>query len=222
MDPKDTKILTHTKHKIHTVEVLGSTARRFSSGASLGFSSAIRLSHNRNSRSFDSEENQAMVRYSQEPDENLTTSKARGSSLRVHFKNTRETAKTIKGMKVEKAKRFLRDVIDKKQCVPFRRFNGGVGRKAQAKAHGWTQGRWPKKSAKILLDLLINAESNAEFKTGNVIISHIQVNAAQTQRRRTYRAHGRINPYVSHPCHVEMILTEQPTTIPKAAESRVQ
>jgi ribosomal protein L22 len=29
--------------------------------------------------------------------------------------------------------------------------------------------------------------------TDNLFISHIQVNQAQRQRRRTYRAHGRIN-----------------------------
>lgn len=34
----------------------------------------------------------------------------------------------------------------------------------QAKAFGATQGRWPKKSAEFLLQLLQNAESNAEFK----------------------------------------------------------
>lgn len=57
--------------------------------------------------------------------------KARGSDLRVHFKNTRETAQAIKHMHLKKALRYLRDVIDKKQIVPFRRFNRGVGRKAQ-------------------------------------------------------------------------------------------
>ena len=34
----------------------------------------------------------------------------------------------------------------------------------QAKNWGATQGRWPKKSAEFLLQLLKNAESNAEFK----------------------------------------------------------
>ena len=51
--------------------------------------------------------------------------------LRVHFKNTRETAQAIKGMHLRKAIRYLTDVTEKKQIVPFRRFNGGVGRKAQ-------------------------------------------------------------------------------------------
>ena len=66
-------------------------------------------------------------------------------------------------------------------------------------------------------------------------ISHIQVNQAQKQRRRTYRAHGRINrmsnveffvlrlfiiytvlfmetvfaAYMSSPCHIELILSEK-------------
>lgn len=34
----------------------------------------------------------------------------------------------------------------------------------QAKVWGTTQGRWPQKSAEFLLQLLKNAESNAEFK----------------------------------------------------------
>ncbi|MEQ2191477.1 60S ribosomal protein L17 [Xenoophorus captivus] len=93
-----------------------------------------------------------------------STCKARGSNLRVHFKNTRETAQAIKGMHIRKANKYLRDVIVKHQCVPFRRYNGGVGRCAQAKQFGWTQGRWPKKSAEFLLHMLKNAESNAELK----------------------------------------------------------
>ncbi len=28
-------------------------------------------------------------------------------------------------------------------------------------------------------------------------------------RRRTYRAHGRINPYMSSPCHIEVVLVER-------------
>lgn len=34
----------------------------------------------------------------------------------------------------------------------------------QAKAFKHSQGRWPKKSAEFLLQLLKNAESNAEYK----------------------------------------------------------
>ena len=52
----------------------------------------------------------------------------------------------------------------------------------------------------------------------NLEISHIQVNRAQKQRRRTYRAHGRTNPYMSSPCHIEMILSEKAAAIGKGEE----
>ena len=141
----------------------------------------------------------------------------------MHFKNTRETAQAIKHMHLRKAIRYLKDVIAKKQIVPFRRYSSGVGRKAQAKNQksAGSQGRWPKKSAIVLLELLKNAESNAEVKmlnTDALVIDHIQVNRAAKLRRRTYRAHGRINPYMSSPCHVEMILTEKDEAVPKAEE----
>merc|ERR1712080_649476 len=122
------------------------------------------------------------------------------------FQNTRETAQAIKKMHIRKANRYLKDVIGKKQIIPFRRFAGGVGRKAQAKAHKCSQGRWPVKSATFLLQLLKNAESNADVKgldVDSLVIDHIQVNRAPYMRRRTYRAHGRINPYMSSPCHIE-------------------
>lgn len=147
-------------------------------------------------------------------------------------------------MPLKRAIRFLKNVTEKKEAVPFRRFCGGVGRKAQvsvaiwlslsstgrsigwslgfsaftiigslgflldssiialmflsfqAKAFKHSQGRWPKKSAEFLLQLLRNAESNAEYKgldTDHLVIEHISVQRAAKMRRRTYRAHGRIN-----------------------------
>ncbi|XP_020525441.1 60S ribosomal protein L17-2 [Amborella trichopoda] len=166
-----------------------------------------------------------MVKYSREPD-NLTKScKARGSDLRVHFKNTRETAFAIRKLPLVKAKRYLEDVLTHKQAIPFRRFCGGVGRTAQAKnRHPNGQGRWPVKSAKFILSLLKSAESNVDVKgldVDTLFISHIQVNQAQKQRRRTYRAHGRINSYMSSPCHIELILSEKEAPVKKEAETQV-
>ncbi|KAK2722996.1 large ribosomal subunit protein uL22-like [Artemia franciscana] len=162
-----------------------------------------------------------MGKYSLEPDNPVKSCKARGSNLRVHFKNTRETATAIRKMPLRRAMRFLKNVTEKQECVPFRRFKGGVGRCAQAKQWKATQGRWPKKSAEFLLQLLKNAESNADFKgldVDHLIIDHIQVNRAPYMRRRTYRAHGRINPYMSSPCHIEVILSEKENVVSKASD----
>merc|ERR1712035_288230 len=75
-----------------------------------------------------------MVRYSAQPENTTKSCKAKGSNLRCSFKNTCETANAIKKMSLARAVRFLKNVIAKKECVPFRVFNGGVGRCAQAKA----------------------------------------------------------------------------------------
>jgi ribosomal protein L22 len=49
----------------------------------------------------------------------------------ILWQNTRETAKTIKRMALRRAVQFLKNVQEQKECVPFRRYNGGVGRCAQ-------------------------------------------------------------------------------------------
>ncbi|KAK7373248.1 hypothetical protein VNO80_06648 [Phaseolus coccineus] len=136
-----------------------------------------------------------MIKYSREPNNPTKSCKARGADLRVHFKNTRETTFAIRKLPLVKAKR-----------------------------HSNGQGRWPVKSAKFILDLLKNAESNAEVKGLDVdalYISHIQVNQAQKQRRRTYRAHGRINPYMSSPCHIKLILSEKEEPVRKEPETNL-
>merc|ERR1712141_715836 len=134
-----------------------------------------------------------MTRYSLDPEVASKAALARGSHLRVHFKNTREAAQAIKHMHLARAKRYLKNVMVKKEIVPFRRFMGGVGRHAQ----------------------------NKQFKgldVDHLVIEHIQVNRAPQMRRRTYRAHGRINPYMSSPCHIELILAEKEEVISKPAE----
>merc|ERR1719261_468781 len=162
-----------------------------------------------------------MVKYSREPSNPSKSCKAMGVDLRVHFKNTYETAQAIKGMKLQAAKAYMENVVEKKQCIPFRKFKGCISRTPQAKAFKTTQGRWPIKSCKVVLGLLKNAESNAEFKnldTENLVIKHIQVSAAQQGRRRTYRAHGRIGPYMSCPSHIEMVLEEKDEAVEKPEE----
>ncbi|CAH6791693.1 RGD1359290 [Phodopus roborovskii] len=134
-----------------------------------------------------------MVRYSLDPENPTESCKSRGPNIRFHFKNTRETAQAIKGMHIRKATKYLHDITLKKQCRPFQRYNGGV-------------------------------ESNAELKgldVDSLGIEHIQKNQAPKMRRQTYRAHDRINPYMSSPCHIEMILTEKEQIVLKPEEERV-
>lgn len=154
-----------------------------------------------------------MGKYAYEPDSasEQEVAKARGTALAIHFKHTREIMHTIKGMKLSKAKKFLKDVIARKAAVPFTMFTGGIGRHAQLKqmkAPG-SKGRWPVKAAAVIADLLENAEANAEkanIDVDDLVVKHAMSNRAPKTRRRTYRAHGRIGPYKALPAHCEIIL----------------
>ena len=164
-----------------------------------------------------------MVRYAATSANPAKSASARGSYLRVSFKNTRETVQAINGWNLEKAQKYLDQVLDHQRAIPFRRFNHSIGRTAQGKEFGVTKARWPAKSVNFVKDLLQNAASNAESKgleVSKLKISHIQVNQAPKQRRRTYRAHGRINAYQSSPSHIEVIVTEEGEAVEKSDEAK--
>ena len=55
------------------------------------------------------------------------TAKASGREIRVSHKAAREVCRTIKGAMLAKAKTYLRDVIEKKKAVPFRRYKKKLG-----------------------------------------------------------------------------------------------
>lgn len=164
-----------------------------------------------------------MVRYAATPVNPAKSASARGAYLRVSFKNTRETAQAINGWYLEKAQKYLDQVLDHQRAIPFRRFNHSIGRTAQGKEWGVQKARWPAKSVNYVKDLLQNVQSNAEAKgldVSKLKITHIQVNQAPKMRRRTYRAHGRVNAYQSSPSHIELIVTEDEEPVAKAADDK--
>ncbi len=159
-----------------------------------------------------------MVHYSRKPAVSAKAAHAKIEDLRCHFKNTFETANAIRGLTLRKAQQYYRQVLAKTRCIPFKRYNRKIGRTAQAKEHGQTKGRWPRKSVVALLSLLKNAEANAVAKglePNKMVVRHIQVDAAARTRRRTFRAHGRIGPFMCSPCHVQMFLAQPQTAVPK-------
>ena len=127
-------------------------------------------------------------------------------------------------MKLKKAIKYLEDVLEHKRAIPYFQYTGHIGRTPQAKELIHTaQGRWPEKSVKLVHQLLKNLNANAESKgldAEKCSISHTAVNRAVQGRRRTYRAHGRISPYLSSNCHVELFATEKAQKVKKAGDDK--
>ena len=60
------------------------------------------------------------------------------------------------------------------------------------------------------------------LEVDHLVIEHIMVQRARQMRRRTYRAHGRINPFMSSPCHIEVILAEKDQVVAKPDDEPVK
>ena len=149
----------------------------------------------------------------------------RVDDLRAHYKNTYETARACRGLMLTRAIQYLERCLEHKSIVPFRRYTGGPGRHAMCKQVNHHNGRWPEKSIKHVIALLRNLKSNAEAKGLDVEkcqISHVATQRAVQGRRRTYRAHGRISPYLSSNCHVEFHVVEKSGDVARADKQEVR
>jgi len=136
----------------------------------------------------------------------LTQVRASGREVDISPKAAREICKVIKGMSIAKAKKFLEDVIAKRQPVPFRRYKKEVPhRSSQFKFHA---GGYPVKAAEEILKVIKNLESNAEFKglnTEKMIIIHAATMKGMKVKRYVPRAFGRSSPSFNTLVHIEII-----------------
>ena len=139
------------------------------------------------------------------------TAKASGRETRVSHKHAREVCKTVKGMTLTNAKKYLRDVIAKKKPVPFKRYNKKLGHR-----HGLEKsfaGRYPIKAAGQILKIIQSAEANAENKGLDVerlYILHTAAYPGVKVKRYTPRAQGRASPKFKTLTHIEIVLEEKP------------
>jgi large subunit ribosomal protein L22 len=115
--------------------------------------------------------------------------------LRISPKHAREICNSLRGMKVKVAKAYLEDVVALKRAVPFKRYARNV-----AHRHGLVgadAGRYPQKAAKAVLEVLVNAISNAEYKGMEpdvMKIHHAGTLKGRTVRGWMPRAMGRATP----------------------------
>ena len=139
------------------------------------------------------------------------TAKASGRELRVSHKAAREVCRAVKGMTLSKAKAYLRDVIDKKKAVPFRRYKKKVGHRSGLEKT--FAGRYPVKTSQKILRVIEAAEANAENKgldLDRLRVLHAAAYPGIKIKRYTPRAHGRASPKYETTTHVEIVLQEKP------------
>jgi large subunit ribosomal protein L22 len=147
--------------------------------------------------------------YSTTPTNPDITVKASARELRVSPKHATEVCSTIKGMKLYQAKTYLQNVVAKRQPVPIRKHKKKIPhRRGLQKAYA---GRYPVKAAQKVLQVLENAEANAEYKgldTERLRIIYASAHPGMKIKRYIQRAFGRSTPRFKTLCHIELILEQ--------------
>lgn len=134
--------------------------------------------------------------------DNEHMSRAVGRDLGISTKHAINICTFIRGKNVQRAKDILKNVIEMKQPVPYKRFNHGVGHRP-----GIGPGRYPIKASENILGIIESAEVNAQQKglnTSNLSIRHI---CAQYASRPMHS--GRQRRVKMKRTHVEVVLEEQ-------------
>jgi large subunit ribosomal protein L22 len=145
------------------------------------------------------------MKYSAELDPDKT-SKAYGYELHCSRKDSTNLAYAIKGMKTEKAKKYLQEIIDMKRPLPTVFHN-----RKRSHKKGIGPGSYPKKAARYLLKTLENAENNAEYKgfdLENMKIAHISTYSGRVTKGTIPRAHGRASDKNTQTTNIEIIIEE--------------
>jgi len=140
--------------------------------------------------------------------------KASGRDLRIKPKHAREICAVIKGMNVDRAKRFLEEVINLKQSVPFRRHKKKLAHKKDLKQFKWYAGKYPQKAAARIYEILSSVESNGEYKGLDIDmckIIHAAAHRGRIIKRYIERARGRSTAYFKHLTHIELVIYEFPS-----------
>jgi large subunit ribosomal protein L22 len=139
--------------------------------------------------------------------------KASGRDLRISPKEAREICATIKNMRLDDAISYLERVVQKKECVPYRRFNSNVPHHSEIAARwGIPSGRYPVKASSEIIKILKNAKANAENKgldSERLKIVHACAQAGLRMRNYIPRAFGRTTPFYHPLTHVEIVVEEE-------------
>ena len=147
-----------------------------------------------------------MRKYSNESDPDKTA-KAFGYELHCSVKDSKNIAYAIRGMKLDDAKKYLEEIVNKERAVP------AIYHKRKVSHQKGITGpaSFPEKAASYMLKTLLNAENNAEYKgfdIENMKISHISTYRGRIIKGIMPRAQGRATDKNKKTTNIEIILEE--------------
>ena len=128
---------------------------------------------------------------------------AKQENMPVSWKDVTEIGRFVKGDEVEKAEHKLEKVLEKELHVPYTKFDSDAGHKSGA----GDSGGYPVKATEHILELVKEAQANAEHQGLNAGALHID--NVITNQGTEYATPGRFRGEKTKAAHVNVIVGEK-------------
>ncbi len=161
-----------------------------------------------------------LYKYSIEIPDEKKAARAQVHDVNASYKDLSQVLGAIKGKSVKEAGQILENCISMKKAIPFKKFAKHLGHRSEL---GGKKGKYPKKEAKIALQLLKNAVANGDSKGLEKESLYVYGAAAYKQnvfmRHKKYWASGIVIGYGKNAfaskyvtCWAELTLLERPAS----------
>lgn len=124
-----------------------------------------------------------------------------GRDLSISPRHSIEICNYLRHKKISRAKDFLKNVMETKEAVPYRKFKFDLAHRP-----GMGPGRYPINASKAILSIVESAEANAKFKGMDTSALYIAVAVSQ-KASQPYR-YGRHSRRQAKRTHIEIALKE--------------
>ncbi len=167
-----------------------------------------------------------LYHYAMQMEDNQKSAKAQTFDQNASYKDLTQVTRAIRGKQVEEAREILEECVALKTAIPYYKHCKGLGSRGEI---GGKKGRYPKKEARLMLNLLNDAVANAKnqgMTEKNLYVAHAAgYKQNKFKRYRKYWAGGSILGYGKQAtwadyetARAEIVLGEREPRVKKARE----
>jgi large subunit ribosomal protein L22 len=146
-----------------------------------------------------------MMKYSYQPKEGVRAARAQMHDIDASFKDLSQVCRSINGKEISKAVQLLESAKLGEVPILYKKFNKKLGHRKEL---GGRRGRYPKKSARIVLEVLRSAMANAKnIGLGEkLVVRHASANKQNIYPRMASKGKAMRSNYET--AKVEIVLEE--------------
>lgn len=139
--------------------------------------------------------------------------RVQATSLPISLKQSAEICRAIRDKSYARALKMLERTVEMKECIPYSRFNRGVGHRTKT-----GPGRFPVKASTYILQVLKSIKANARQK--GLDTDSLRIKAAIAKQGPRTPKYGRHRGRTAKRTHIEIVVCAEQAKKEKAGKDK--